>query len=135
MSEPSGITRALQKLRDITAGIRAVFCVDRGGLPIEDIGLVATLGRDSANMLTYLAAGILSSMLKIQNELGSEAWDSFSSESQSHQFLLYNVDNIAIVGIIADAVTNMGLLRLQAADSIDQIRNELRLILSNTRTR
>lgn len=116
-----------KEIKNSTPGVLAVFLLDKDGLPIEDVGLVSTVGRDRALIISALISNLLTTIKTLEQELeeSSVGWATFLTESQQHKILFYDISGIAVLGILMDSSVNLSLIRLLVAQSMELIKETL----------
>ncbi len=116
-----------REIKNSTSGVFAVFLLDKDGLPIEDVGLVSTVGRERALIISALISNLLTTIKTLEQELEETGvgWASFLTESQRHKILFYDISGIAVLGILMDSTVNLSLIRLLVAQSMELIKETL----------
>ncbi len=116
-----------KEIKNSTSGVFAVFLLDKEGLPIEDVGLISTVGRERAVIISALISNLLTTIKTLEQELeeSSVGWATFLTEGQHHKILFYDIGGIAVLGILMDSSVNLSLIRLLVAQSIGLIKDTL----------
>ncbi len=116
-----------KEIKNSSPGVFAVFLLDKDGLPVEDVGLISTVGRERALIISALISNLLMTIKTLEQELEetSIGWASFLTESQRHKILFYDISGIAVLGILMDANVNLSLIRLLIAQNIELIKETL----------
>lgn len=120
-----GIKDILLNIKNSLDGIYSVFCIDSDGLLINEVGLQATLGKDTSIILSSLIAGIQSNIDIIGKEIKSDTWISFISESNNYKLIVWPIDSIAFLGVLTNPFIDLEILKLIIKSATNKINNLL----------
>ncbi|MFX0113803.1 MAG: hypothetical protein ACFFB3_04590 [Candidatus Hodarchaeota archaeon] len=96
------INSILEELKEIIPDTRAIFCINREGLVISEIGLDG-LGRDAAGELLSLVVHMLGKAKGISFEMLGDPWIYAGFIGSQSYLLLGLVGDYAILGLLVDS--------------------------------
>jgi predicted regulator of Ras-like GTPase activity (Roadblock/LC7/MglB family) len=117
----------LNKIVNSQDGIHAAFLLDQDGLPIEEVGLSATLGADSASSVSSSIVSFFHSPLG--DAIG--ATNFVLSRSQRFMLILARLDGSAILGILAGTEIDFQKI-IELVDEVNEpLNRSLRQLLGS----
>jgi len=120
MSKVEQLNHVLRGLMEDMPEIRAVIVAAPDGLLIAEQGAAEEANRLAAMAATALGLG---KRIASTTRLGDVA--DVSVMGDDGHFLVYAVGEKAILGILVPQGTNLGLVRLEAADTVREVLEEL----------
>ncbi|MHA2233647.1 MAG: hypothetical protein ACXAB4_14285 [Candidatus Hodarchaeales archaeon] len=91
----------LEELQETISDTRAVFCLDKAGLIIDEIGLDG-LGRDSARELVNMVVTMFGKAKKLSLDILDDSWGYAGFIGDRSYLLLGLVGEYAILGLLVD---------------------------------
>ncbi len=120
MSKAERLNQVLQELMEDTPEVRAAIVAAPDGLLIAERG-----AGEAANRLAAMAATALGLGKRIATTAGLGGIADVSVMGEDGHFLVYTVGEKAVLGILVPKGANLGLIRLEATETVGEVLEEL----------